>query len=53
MAANVKVTTDDLLSGSVYVNTAFSENEGYYNSVASLSADTGTSFNLFKSKLKL
>lgn len=53
MAANVKVTTDDLFSGSVYVNTAFSENEGYYNSVASLSADTGTSFNLFKSKLKL
>lgn len=51
--ANVKVSTDDLFSGSEYANTAFSENEGYYGSVSSLSADTCTSFNSFKSKLKL
>ena len=53
MAANVKVSTDDLFGGSEYVNTAFSENEGYYDSVASLSVDTCTSFNSFKDKLKL
>lgn len=53
MTTNVKVTTDDLFSGSEYVNTAFSGNEGYYNSVASLSADSCISFNLFKNKLKL
>lgn len=53
MTTNVKVTTDDLFSGSEYVNTAFSGNEGYYNSFASLSADSCISFNLFKNKLKL